>query len=52
MIEELESVDWSAFYNCMNVNEACWSIMQNILLTIFENHSPKICKKVSGKPVS
>ena len=43
MIEELESVDWSTFYSCVNVNEA-WSIMTNILLAIFENYVPNICK--------
>ena len=49
MNEELETVDWSAFYISRNVNEA-WSQMKNILLTIFEHHAPKICKNVRGKP--
>ena len=49
MNEELETVDWSAFYSCRTVNEA-WSQMKDILLTIFEHHAPKICKKVRGKP--
>ena len=48
MNEELETVDWSAFYSCRTVNEA-WSQMKDILLTIFEHHAPKICKKVRGK---
>ena len=48
MTEELESVDWPACYGYMVVNEV-WSIMKNILLTIFENHVPKICKQQGGR---
>ena len=49
MNKELETVDWSAFYSCRNVNEA-WSQMKNICLTTFEHHALRISKKVKGNP--
>ena len=48
MKSDFQKVDWVPFYRQDNVNEA-WSMMKQILGNIFNNHAPKISKKVRGK---
>ena len=49
MNKDLEAVDWTYFYSCRHVNEAC-SIMKNIFSSIFDRHAPKLCKNIRGQP--
>ena len=43
MNKDLEAIDWSPFYICRNVNET-WSLMKDVLVEIFECHTPKYAK--------